>query len=181
MTFSSHDLAGDDPNPMSHAEVDELKRLVGKENLKFIDPVIINIGAERGTSTLAMLEERPDAYIFSIDIDARPGEIANVRRAGLDARRVVRILCRSQEVGELWPFWVSFVWVDGDHSYDGIKGDIESWWPRVRPRGIIAFHDYFEGEPPANNPSGAGQAVRELMIGNYELISEIERIRAFRK
>ena len=181
MNFNAHALAGDDPNPMSHVEVDELKRLVSKENLMFIDPIIINIGAERGTSTLAMLEERPDAYIFSIDIDARPGEIANVRRAGLDARRVVRILCRSQEVGELWPFWVSFVWVDGDHSYDGIKGDIESWWPRVRPGGIIALHDYFEGEPPANNPSGAGQVVRELMIGNYELISEIERIRAFRK
>ena len=181
MTFNAHSLGGEDPNPMTHPEIDELKRLVSRDNLNFIDPIIINIGAERGTSTLAMLEERPDGYIFSIDIDPCEGEISNLRKARLDDKRVVRILGHSQEVGELWPFWVAFIWVDGNHSYEGVRGDIESWLPRVRPGGIIAFHDYFEGEPPVHNPSGAGKAVRELMIGRYAMISEVERIRAFRK
>ncbi len=180
MTFSSYDLAGPDPNPMTIAEVDELKRLVGINVLKTVHPIIINIGAERGTSTLAMMEERKDAYIFSIDIDPCEAEISNLRKAGLDDERVVRILGRSQEVGRLWPFWVDFVWVDGNHSLEGVRGDINAWWPKVRPGGIIAFHDYFESTPPAHNPSGAGEAVREWM-GDKELISEVERIRAIRK
>ena len=181
MTFNAHSLGGEDPNPMTHPEIDELKRLVSREMLDVRDPVIINIGAERGTSTLSMLEERSDAYIFSIDIDARPGEIANVRRAGLDTKRVIRVLERSQVVGELWPFYVDFIWVDGDHSYGGVKGDILTWWPKLKTNGIMALHDYFEGEPPKHNPSGTGVAIRELLMGKHALISEVERIRAFRK
>lgn len=166
---------------MTHPEIDELKRLVSREVLNFRDPVIVNIGAERGTSTLSILEERPDSYIFSIDVNPSEGEIENLKKAGLDTKRVIRVLERSQEVGHLWPFYVNFVWVDGDHSYNGVKGDILAWWPKLKTNGIMALHDYFEGEPPKHNPSGAGEAIRELMIGKYALISEVERIRAFRK
>lgn len=180
MTFSSLSLAGPDPNPMTHKEVKALKSLVSKEMTTWTDPIIVNIGAERGTSTLAILEERPDAQIFSIDVNPSMAEIENARKAGLDTRRIMRLLGRSQEIGAMWPFWVHFIWVDGDHSYEGVKGDIEAWLPKLTPKAIIAFHDYFEGEPPAHNPSGAGEAVRELM-GDYELVCETERIRGFRK
>ncbi len=181
MTFSSYDLAGPDPNPMTVAEVDELKRLVSINVLKPVYPNIVNIGAERGTSTLAMLEERNDATIFSIDVNPSEGEFENLAKAGFKVPRVIRLLGRSQDIGNCWPFFVEFVWVDGDHSYAGVAGDIYHWLPKIRPKGIIAFHDYFEGEPPTHNPSGAGRAVREKMMTKYELISEVERIRAFRK
>ena len=46
--FTSYDLAGDDPNPMTVEEVDALKLIMNK--LK--PDVIVNIGAERGTSTM---------------------------------------------------------------------------------------------------------------------------------
>ena len=180
MTFSSLSLAGPDPNPMTHKEVEALKSLVSKEMTAWTDPIIANIGAERGTSTLAMLEERPDATIFSIDVNPCEGEFVNASKAGLDIKRIIRLLGPSQRIGQGWPFWVHFVWVDGDHSYEGVKGDIEAWLPKLMPKAIIAFHDYFEGEPPAHNPSGAGEAVRELM-GDYELVCETERIRGFRK
>ena len=179
MTFSSYDLAGEDPNPMTVAEVDALKKLVSIESLDFADPTIINIGAERGTSTLAMLEERPDATIFSIDVNPSPSEDENIRKAKLDSAKVTRLLGRSQDIGRTWPFWIEFIWVDGDHSYLAVKEDTQVWLPKIRPKGILAYHDYFEGDPPAHNPSGAGLAVRELM-GDYELICEVERIRAFR-
>ncbi len=179
MTFSSYDLAGEDPNPMTVAEVDALKKLVSVKSLDFADPTIINIGAERGTSTLAMLEERPDAIIFSADVGPCESEKENIHKAGLDEARIIRLLGRSQDIGRFWPFYVDFVWVDGDHRYEGVKDDTESWLPKTHKGGIFAFHDYFENDPPAHNPSGAGQAVRELM-GDYELICEVERIRAFR-
>jgi hypothetical protein len=34
------------------------------------------------------------------------------------------------------------VFVDGDHSYEGCRGDIEAWTPHVRVGGVIAIHDY---------------------------------------
>ena len=36
---------------------------------------------------------------------------------------------------------VDFLFIDGDHSYEGVRSDYELYSPLVRPGGIIAFHD----------------------------------------
>jgi cephalosporin hydroxylase len=36
---------------------------------------------------------------------------------------------------------VDFLFIDGDHSYEGVKRDFEMYSPLVRKGGIIAFHD----------------------------------------
>lgn len=37
---------------------------------------------------------------------------------------------------------LDFVYLDGNHLYEHVKHDIETWLPKVRKRGIIAGHDY---------------------------------------
>jgi hypothetical protein len=37
-----------------------------------------------------------------------------------------------------------FVYLDGDHKYDAVVEDIAAWWPKVKPGGILAGHDYIE-------------------------------------
>lgn len=37
---------------------------------------------------------------------------------------------------------VSFIYVDGNHSYKGCTADLLAWWPKVKPGGILAGHDY---------------------------------------
>lgn len=34
-----------------------------------------------------------------------------------------------------------FVFVDGDHTYEGVRADWLTCWPRVCPGGLVAFHD----------------------------------------
>jgi predicted O-methyltransferase YrrM len=36
---------------------------------------------------------------------------------------------------------VDVLFIDGDHTYDGVKSDYEMYSPLVRPGGLIAFHD----------------------------------------
>jgi predicted O-methyltransferase YrrM len=36
---------------------------------------------------------------------------------------------------------VDFLFLDGDHTYDGVKADFEMYSGLVRPGGLIAFHD----------------------------------------
>ena len=36
---------------------------------------------------------------------------------------------------------VDMIFIDADHSYNGVKRDFESWYGSVVPGGIIAFHD----------------------------------------
>jgi len=39
------------------------------------------------------------------------------------------------------------VFIDGNHSYEYVKKDLENYWHKVRPGGIVALHDVnFEGE-----------------------------------
>lgn len=35
-----------------------------------------------------------------------------------------------------------FVYLDGDHSYEGIKEDLRVWWPLVRSGGVLCGHDW---------------------------------------
>lgn len=36
---------------------------------------------------------------------------------------------------------LDFLFIDGDHSYDGVKADFEDYSKFVRPGGVVAFHD----------------------------------------
>lgn len=41
---------------------------------------------------------------------------------------------------------IDFLFIDGDHSYNGVKKDFEDYSPFVGPGGIIAFHDIVKRE-----------------------------------
>jgi len=45
---------------------------------------------------------------------------------------------------------VDFLFIDGDHSYDGVKKDFEMYSPLVKKNGIIAFHDIVVHPPEIN-------------------------------
>lgn len=177
MALTAKDLAGPDPKPMSKVEVDVLKELVSKLPP---DPTIIQIGAERGVSTLAMLEARPDAFIFSIDMGPRPEERANLIKAGLEWQRVVRGLGKSQDIGKFWPrHWTcDLLFIDGDHRRPGIDLDIQFWAGFVEGGGLIVFHDYIPNPPPRIKGRVAS-AVDELCEGWNEVMY-VDRIKAFR-
>lgn len=52
---------------------------------------------------------------------------------------------------------LDFVFLDGDHSYEGLKKDIMAWLPKVKKDGgIIAGHDFSYNQYP-----GIIQAVQE--------------------
>jgi hypothetical protein len=37
---------------------------------------------------------------------------------------------------------LDWVYIDADHHYDSVKADLWAWFPKVRPGGILAGHDY---------------------------------------
>jgi len=42
---------------------------------------------------------------------------------------------------------LDFLFIDGDHTYEGVKRDFEMYSPLVRKGGVIAFHDIVEHPP----------------------------------
>jgi glycosyltransferase involved in cell wall biosynthesis len=37
---------------------------------------------------------------------------------------------------------LDFVYLDADHSYEGVAADLRAWYPKIREGGVIAGHDY---------------------------------------
>ncbi len=37
---------------------------------------------------------------------------------------------------------LDFVYVDGDHTFEGVTADIRAWLPKVRPGGVMAGDDF---------------------------------------
>jgi predicted O-methyltransferase YrrM len=51
---------------------------------------------------------------------------------------------RSSEVAANWTRPIDFLFIDGDHSYEGCRMDVEAWLAFVKPGGWVAFHDSSE-------------------------------------
>jgi len=69
----------------------------------------------------------------------------------------------SQEAAKEFPDGsLDFVYIDANHSYQACKEDIELWWPKVKKGGILAGHDYLDGEIPEGT-FGVKSAVDEFL------------------
>lgn len=36
---------------------------------------------------------------------------------------------------------IDFLFIDSDHSYDGVKSEVDAWFPKLRPGATVVFHD----------------------------------------
>jgi cephalosporin hydroxylase len=67
---------------------------------------------------------------------------------------------------------VDFLFIDGDHTVDGVKADYEDYREFVRPGGLIAFHDIVEKQPfETNQVHQFWQQIRKD-AGTEEFISD---------
>lgn len=60
---------------------------------------------------------------------------------------------------------LSLIYLDADHTYEGIKRDIETWYDKVESGGIIAGHDYL------NTDYGVYKAINEFVNGRFEIVT----------
>jgi hypothetical protein len=56
---------------------------------------------------------------------------------------------------------LDFVYIDAQHHYEAVSEDLALWRPKVRPGGILAGHDYQDGDTGTER-FGVKSAVDEL-------------------
>ena len=141
----------------------------------------VEIGTHIGKSLLAVGLSLPtNSTLFSVDISwgeaTKEGQTAHNTVRNLISRRpdlkVIMCKCDSFEASEfLQDKSADVVFIDGDHSYEVVRKDIELWKHKVKPDGLLLGHDYHENHP------GVIKAVNErfntLVHGSiWEVIGE---------
>ncbi|SMY09098.1 class I SAM-dependent methyltransferase [Flavimaricola marinus] len=70
-------------------------------------------------------------------------DVSRMYEAEIKSKQV--IMMREMSLDALKKFkdeTINFAYVDGDHSYEGVKADLEALMPKMVSGGIMAFDDY---------------------------------------
>ena len=65
--------------------------------------------------------------------------------------------------------YFDFIFIDADHTYEGCKGDILDWYPKVKKGGVLCGHDYVHRKVPTPKGTlvfGVVEAVDEWVVNN---------------
>lgn len=117
---------------------------------------LMEIGtANGGTLFLLAKAAAPNAHIISVDMPGGwfgggyPRFKARLFKAFTHASQRLDLIRADSHVSStvdsvrqlLSGQPLDFLLIDGDHTYEGVKQDFETYSPLVRPGGLVAFHD----------------------------------------
>jgi hypothetical protein len=134
------------PNWGQHTEAEHeafRKWATGRSNL-------VEIGVAEGVSAAELRTVMsPSGTLWLID----PFHLSRIRAINATKRAAHRLVgkCRNGSVVWVekfsfdavigWENKIDFLFLDGDHSQEGIQRDWNDWHPFIVPGGVIAFHD----------------------------------------
>ncbi len=77
---------------------------------------------------------------------------SNLQRAGVDKLIHIKKMKSSDAAADFLNETADLIFLDGDHSFGGCYTDLNAWYSKLKPNGILIGHDYancFEGIPKA--------------------------------
>ncbi|HUL52737.1 MAG TPA: class I SAM-dependent methyltransferase [Opitutaceae bacterium] len=148
--------------------------------------VCVEIGSASGWSTCHIglaLKENFAGRLYAIDphgptawndrgpADTYPVLQRNLRRCGVE--NFVEILrVTSEAAARGWTRPIDFLFIDGDHSYEGARRDWERFAPFLAPLGVAVFHDStWELHGPNRPDMGVPRLVEELRRAGLPVVT----------
>jgi len=140
----------------------------------------VEVGVRLGKFSELILREWEGRLLISIDpwqeaTEAEYADRANLEQDSHDWYHAAtqKRLAQFGERSQVWrmtsdegaarvePASADFVYIDARHDYESVREDLALWHPKLRPGGILAGHDYLDGEIPAGS-FGVKSAVDEF-------------------
>ena len=105
---------------------------------------LVEIGSLIGESTTIFLGFDQIKRIDCIDRDSYFTDILNTKLEKYikSNRCFIHNAYSNQCVNEFQNESIDVVYIDGDHSYDGVKNDITLYYPKLKIGGFLCGHDY---------------------------------------
>jgi predicted O-methyltransferase YrrM len=87
---------------------------------------------------------------------AEPTTLEDFKRATGRFANVRYLVMTSAEAAQLVNDTFDLIFIDAMHDYENVKQDTAHWYAKLRPGGVISWHDYQDGFP------GVQRAVNEF-------------------
>lgn len=114
--------------------------------------VAVELGVREGYFSYYLLKQSPISILYSVDNwkdSWQNGKLEAYKSLGHFGGRSKILEMRTTEASKLLKetkVVPDFVYIDANHRYTAVKQDIAEWYDLLRPGGILAGHDYIEGE-----------------------------------
>ena len=116
-----------------------------------LNPVILEIGRFTGGSTILLAAAAGEhGIVVSLDIDPRDDSNVHKIIGTMSDMALTELFTgdsREMTLPSDYQIDYDLVFIDGDHTYEGVKADFERWAPKARKGGFVAFHDMVETRP----------------------------------
>jgi len=130
-----------------------------------INPIVVEIGVLNGDHARVLKHLLMPSMLYLID-PWENNDQAHTRVTKLfehDSSTVVVPMRSDEAAHHFVNDSVHFVYVDGGHTYEVVKSDLETWWDKIKVGGYLAGHDYNKLFTQIENaPCGVKQAVDEF-------------------
>lgn len=136
---------------------------------------VLEIGSYRGLSAWCMAHSARHISCLDTFRAWTNGQTQNTEEEGfttldafLDAMKdftnVSHAVGTSMQGLHIFELAYDMIFLDANHEYDEVRKDIGKWWPRVKPGGVMALHDYGHWDYP-----GVKRAADEVFgdLGEY--------------
>lgn len=155
---------------------------------------IVEIGVWKGHSISYLANKNRDSEIWAVDLFEdttddyyyNTGDIKKQIPIIYDIYQENLIKTNTRQIikdlkGNSWDVsnnfsndYFDFIFIDANHSYDYVKNDITSWYPKLKTGGIISGHDYSQ--------KGVSEAVNEFALSlNKEVLNYTHDVWYFEK
>lgn len=139
------------PGSVKIEELKQLEKLASQSK-----DIIVEIGSFQGRSTVGLAKGSKSGNNNTVyAIDTWPNKRVSGTQDVIISKESFMNNLKISEVNDIvtpihsssnkalvnWDKKIGMLFIDGDHSYNGVKSDIR-WCDFVIPGGIIAFHDY---------------------------------------
>ncbi len=150
---------------LQDSEAYELYRLA-KHYTPETEPIVVELGSFKGKSSVMLaggLKEKKNAKLYCIDPFGKDEDSDEQRKIydpilardqrGLReifeesishsgvSHLVFPIQGYSFEIVRSWNTPIDLLFIDASHAYPFVLRDFETWFPLVKPHGVVAFHD----------------------------------------
>jgi predicted O-methyltransferase YrrM len=128
---------------------------------------ILEIGRRHGGSTVLLVgATNSNRKVISIDIAPKHHEIPEKYFADTEFSKNLELIV--DDASKIKTEDLGMLFIDGDHSYEGVTRDINSHWDSVVIDGLVVFHDAVPNDGlkyanKINHCQGVTQACYELV------------------